>query len=127
MPHAYNANGNRIGIVSPDQTIAAANIAHNGDDQLLQYGDTSYTYNAAGQLAQKTQGAELTRYSYGVLGELQRVELPDGRAITYQYDALKRRIGRLVNGAWTHRFLLGGGPGPVAELDANGNSITTFV
>jgi len=72
-------------------------------------------------------GAELTRYSYGVLGELQRVELPDGRAITYQYDALKRRIGRQVNGASTHRWLWGGGPGPVAELDANGNTLTTFV
>jgi len=114
--YSYDANSNRIGIVSTEQTVAAANITHNADDQLLQYGNTSYTYNAAGQLAQKTQGAELTRYSYGVLGELQRVELPDGRAITYQYDALKRRIGRQVNATSTHRFLWGGGPGPVAEV-----------
>jgi len=54
---------------------------------------------------------------------------PRGQATTEwdRDDALKRRIGRQVNGASTHRFLWGGGPGPVAEVDANGNTITTYV
>jgi RHS repeat-associated protein len=116
--YSYDENGNRTDIPG---------VVHNGDDQLLQYGDTSYTYNAAGQLVEKVRGAELTRYDYSVLGELEQVELPDGRAIDYQHDAMQRRIGRQVDGVQTHRWLWGGAAGPVAEVDANGTNVSTFV
>ncbi|MEZ4461715.1 MAG: RHS repeat-associated core domain-containing protein [bacterium] len=99
----------------------------NDDDQLTRYGATTYQYNDAGQLARKDAGSQATQYTYGVMGELEQVVLPDGRTVTYQYDALKRRIGRKINGTTTHRFLWADRLNPVAEVDANGVTTTAYV
>ena len=40
---------------------------------------------------------------------------------------LRRRIGRRVNGTYTRRFLYADNINPVAELDAAGNTVSTFV
>jgi len=125
--YSYDANSNRTGVVSAAETVTSAQITLNADDQLTRYGSTLYQYNAAGQRTRKSDGAAITQYTYGVMGELQQVVLPDGRTLTYQYDALKRRIGRKINGTTTHRYLWAGGLSPVAEVDANGITTTAYV
>jgi RHS repeat-associated protein len=125
--YSYDSNSNRIGVVSAAETVTSAQITLNADDQLTRYGSTLYQYNAAGQRTRKSDGAAVTDYTYGVMGELQQVVLPDGRTLTYQYDALKRRIGRKINGTTTHRYLWAGGLSPVAEVDANGVTTTAYV
>ena len=107
--YSYDSNSNRIGLVSAAETVTSAQITLNADDQLTRYGSTLYQYNAAGQRTRKSDGAAITQYTYGVMGELQQVVLPDGRTLTYQYDGLKRRIGRKINGTITHRYLWAGG------------------
>ena len=42
------------------------------DDNLIVYGDNTYSYNDDGYLVDKTTPDGTTTYSYGTMGELQR-------------------------------------------------------
>jgi hypothetical protein len=73
--------------------------AHDDLDRLLQYGDLTYTYTDAGQLATKTDTStgELTEYTCDEFGNLERVALPGSQGtIRYPTDSSHRRIGRVV-------------------------------
>src|SRR5262249_380773 len=47
--------------------------------------------------------------------------------LSYSIDPRGRRVGRVLNGQATHRWLYSTGPRPVAELDASGQVTTRFV
>ena len=53
--------------------------------------------------------------------------LADGGRIDYVVDGVGARVGRKRDGAWTQRFVWGGGLGPAAEVDATGDVRTQFV
>jgi RHS repeat-associated protein len=125
--YEYDANGNRTAVSNGTDNLSVGDINHDVDDRLMAYGATTFEYNDAGQLTQKVEGAQTTQYVYGVSGELQQVTLPSGQVVEYEHDALQRRVARKVDGAYTHRFLYGDNINPVAEVDASGDTVSTFV
>ncbi len=71
-------------------------------NQLVRWADHSYAYDARGFMTEKRKAAsgvapeEVTRYSWNAWGMLERVELPDGTKVEYQYDPFARRLGKRV-------------------------------
>jgi RHS repeat-associated protein len=122
--YTYDANGNRTSFTGTSGTI---NATYDDQDRLLTYGSTSYTYTAAGELSQKVEGTDTTRYEYDEFGNLVEVELPDGTLIEYVIDGQHRRIGRKVNGSLVQAFVYGDQLNPVAELDSLGSIVAHFV
>lgn len=124
VTYEYDGNSNRISVTRGSATTFAT---YDTQDRLSSYGGAQYEYTRAGELRLKTDGQGTTRYEYDVLGNLDRVELPDGRVIEYLWDGFGRRVGRKVDGQLTHGWLWGEWDGPVAELDAQGNVKSHFV
>jgi RHS repeat-associated protein len=122
--YAYDANGNRL---SRTSSSGVETGTHDSQDRLASYAGASYGYTASGELEEKVEGTDTTRYSYDVLGNLVGVELPDGTLIEYLIDGRNRRVGRKVNGQLVRGLLYAGQLNPVAELDSLGNVVSRFV
>ncbi len=58
--YTYDSNGNRLSVTGLSGTITGS---YNAQDQLLQYGTTTYTYTLNGELASKTSGNQTTTYT----------------------------------------------------------------
>lgn len=118
---AYDANSNRT-------HVDGVEIAHyDAQDRLLDDQGATYEYIANGELKKKTQGRQVTEYSYDVLGNLRQVKLPDGRTLDYLTDGRNRRIGKKVDNVLVQGFLWEDQLKPVAELDGAGNVVSRFV
>jgi RHS repeat-associated protein len=124
--YTYDQNGNRLSRTAPGQLEVATLDAQ---DRLLAYGKFSYTYNANGELATKTDTTtgQTTSFGYDALGNLRHVALPDGRQIDYVIDGFNRRIGKKINGTLVRGWLYRNGLTPVAELDGAGAVRAQFV
>jgi RHS repeat-associated protein len=120
----YDPNGNRISQVTPAGTTVGL---VDDQDRLLAWGAASYTYDANGDLTTRTDSAGLTSYDYDLFGNLRRVDLPSGDVVEYLIDGQNRRVGRVLNGAVTHKWLYRDQLNPVAELDAAGNVVARFI
>ncbi len=119
----YDANGNRDSVVTPEGTTRGS---YDAQDRLLTYGNASYFYTKRGSLSMKIEGADTTRYTYDLLGNLTKVVLPTGDVIEYLIDGQKRRVGKKLNGRWVQRLLYSTELSPAAELDSADNIITRF-
>ena len=121
----YDANGNRDSAWS----LAGGMVrgTYDSQDRLLTYGNASYFYTKNGELIEKVDGADTTKYTYDHFGNLTKVILPNGDVIDYVIDGQNRRIGKKVNGTLVQRFLYSGQLYPVAELDSAGNIVSKFV
>lgn len=120
--YEYDPNGNR--------TLANGVAAtYDAQDRLLTFGTKSYTYTANGELATKTDSATgaVTQYSYDELGNLTRVDLPDGRVVEYVIDGLNRRVAKKVDGVVVAKWLWQSQLRIAAELDASNNVVSRFV
>lgn len=122
--YTYDSNGNRLSFTGPGGMV---NGTYDNQDRLLQYGSTSYTYTANGELASKSNSGQTTTYDYDELGNLTAVTLPDNTQITYLIDGQNRRIGKQINGTLVQGFLYEGQLRPIAELDSAGNVISRFI
>jgi RHS repeat-associated protein len=120
--YTYDANGNRL---SHNGTMGTSDV----QDRLLQYGATTYTYTANGELHTQTNTTtgQTTTYDYDVLGNLRTVTLPGGTTITYRIDGQNRRIGKQVNGTLVQGFLYQDQLRPIAELDGAGTVVARFI
>lgn len=70
-------------------------------NRLLMQGDRHYDYDTYGNLIRERRGdgeKRVTEYRYDYLHRLTGVSLPDGRCVSYRYDAFGRRIGKIVDG-----------------------------
>jgi len=120
--YTYDSNGNRLsgpGLSTPP--------TYDAQDRLLQYGGTTYTYTANGELLTRTTGALTTTYQYDVLGNLTSATLLDGTHIAYVIDGHNRRVGKKVNGVLTQGFLYQDQLRPIAELDGTSTVVSRFV
>jgi RHS repeat-associated protein len=144
--YGFDDNGNRtthrIGPASPlrgqswpclgtlpaggDSTVSGS---YDAQDRMTAYGSCSYEYTRNGELTRRVDSAtsSTTEYDYDEFGNLRRVVLPDTRVITYHIDGLNRRVGKSINGVRQWGLLYANQLEPVAELDAAGNVIASFV
>jgi RHS repeat-associated protein len=144
--YGFDDNGNRtthrVGPASPlrgkswpclgtlpaggDVTVSGS---YDAQDRMSSYGSCSYEYTRNGELTRRVDSAtsSTTEYEYDEFGNLRRVVLPDTRVITYHIDGLNRRVGKSINGVRQWGLLYANQLEPVAELDADGNVVASFV
>jgi RHS repeat-associated protein len=72
--------------------------------QLIQAGTTAYRYNEDGDLIEKNESGQITRYNYLTTGELCEVILPDGLNIEYRFDENGLRTEKLINDKLYQRY-----------------------
>ncbi|RFM30557.1 RHS repeat-associated core domain-containing protein [Deminuibacter soli] len=70
--------------------------------KLLKAKDTSYCYDAEGNLVQKEANGCLWTYVWNDNGSLRQVIRPDGNEVNFSYDALGRRICKRFKQTTTH-------------------------
>ncbi len=103
--YRYGADGNRTFETNALRGITGRTFTCSPEDHLLTAGGYSYQYDADGFLSRKTLGSSQTTYTYSLLGDLSRVELPGGRTVEYISDPLGRRVVKKVNGLVTEKYL----------------------
>ncbi|MBO6936371.1 MAG: hypothetical protein JJ863_15475 [Deltaproteobacteria bacterium] len=126
----YDANGNRVGWVTPDSTcdVGAGCVVVDEQDRLRVHGGVTFDYDDAGRLVARHEGGDTTQYGYDPLGNLRDVTMP-GTTIRYAVDSQGRRVARFVDGEPnSSRFwIYQDGLNPVAQLDASGNLQMIFI
>jgi RHS repeat-associated protein len=140
--HTTASGGLRVGLASPlrgqswpclgalpasgDVTVSGS---YDAQDRMSSYGSCTFEYTRNGELSRRVDSAtsSTTEYEYDEFGNLRRVVLPDTRVITYHIDGLNRRVGKSINGVRQWGLLYANQLEPVAELDAAGNVIASFV
>lgn len=87
VAYAYDAAGNRTQAGSVTSTFNALNQLTGSSD------GTSYVYDGAGRMTERTNGSQTATYSWDALDQL--LEVDDGaNPVSYSYDALGRRSER---------------------------------
>jgi YD repeat-containing protein len=71
--YSYDSNGNRASATVNGTTVTAS---YTLDDNLVVYGQNTYTYDEDGYLQEKVTPEGTTTYTYGTLGELKEVVTP---------------------------------------------------
>jgi RHS repeat-associated protein len=128
--YTYDTNGNRQSAVLGSVTEVGSPDMR---DRLQSYGGRTFTYDPLGNVSTIVSGSQTTGYVFDSSSKLRSVTLPDGRVIRYVIDALGRRVGRKLQPAGsstatlTQGFLYLDDTRPVAELDASGQVVSTFV
>ena len=99
--HAYDAVGNRTQSV---RNGAPVTFSYDANDRLTSDGTVSYGWDANGNLASRTQGANVTAYGFDAENRLMAVTGAAG-AHQFGYDADGRRV-RSASPAGTRHFLV---------------------
>jgi len=86
----------------------------------------TYAYDLDGFLTTKTDGSDVTSYTYSSRGELLNVTLPDNTVIEYIHDPIGRRITKKVDGAITEKYLWQGLTRLLAVYDGSDNLLMRF-
>ena len=119
--YGFDLNGNRTHV---NGTLIGV---YDDRDRLNSYDGNTYSYYDTGELATKTQGPSVTRYSHDAFNNLTQVELPDGTLVSYLADSKGRRVSKSVGGVKVQGFLYQDKLNPVAELDGASNIVARFV
>lgn len=125
--YAYDNAGNRRQSTTPAE--ATTQSFHDETDQLTfggVDGNTTYTYDERGNLRTKNAGGQITRYSWDYENQLTRIDYADGSSSSYSYDAFGRRTSKTGRDGATVRYLYDGA-NILQEVDANGNTVATYV
>ncbi len=100
--YAYNNQGQRI--QSHVTGGKLSNYTYNQIGQLVQAGTTTYRYNGDGDLVEKNESGQITRYNYLTTGQLCEVILPNGTLIEYRFDENGLRTQKLINDKLYQRY-----------------------
>jgi RHS repeat-associated protein len=123
--YGYDLNGNRISRRDREHEVASY---YDDQDRLLSAGSSEFAYDGAGRLSsRKAEAGGTSTYRFDPLGALEQVVLSDGRIIDYVNDGYGRRIQKKVEGRATGGLIYHGGDHPVAEVDAQGQLLSTFL
>jgi YD repeat-containing protein len=124
--YQYGPNGTRTYEMNALRGISGRSMVYSDEDHLLTAGTTTYQYDLDGFLTTKTQGTEVTTYSYSSRGELLSVSLPDGTIIDYLHDPLGRRIAKKVDGVVIEKYLWQGLTRLLAVYDGSDSLVMRF-
>jgi RHS repeat-associated protein len=123
LAYIYDAVGNRT------QTItngATANYTSNSVNEYTSTGDTTYKYDADGNVISQTDASGTTTYSYDSLNRLAGVTTPTDTWI-YEYDALGNRVATIHNGQETDNLVDPVGLGNVVgQYTVSGSRIASY-
>ncbi len=121
--YVYDANGNRISVVT---SMGASAATFDAQDRLIRDGDLTFGSTASGFVTLRAMGADTTHFTYGASGEILNVTLPSGQRIDYVVDGTHRRVGRRVNGVLASTYLYAA-ESIVAETDSTGSIVNRYV
>ena len=124
--YGYDLSGTRISETNTLRGLSGRTFSYSDEDHLLKAGSVIYDYNLDGFLKTKTDGTDITIYSYSSRGELLKVTLPDGIAVEYLYDPLGRRIAKKLDGAIVEKYLWKGMTRLLAIYDGADNLLMRF-
>ena len=124
--YRYDLNGTRTYEMNLLRGIAGRNFTYSDEDHLLSAGSVTYIYDLDGFLTTKTEGSDITIYSYSSRGELLSVTQPDGRVVEYIHDPLGRRIAKKVNGSIVEKYLWQGLTRLLAVYDSSDTLLMRF-
>jgi RHS repeat-associated protein len=96
------------------------------DDRTKIFDNTNYVYNTDGYLISKIDNEGETTYTYGTLGELREVVLPNNTKVTYIYNANNQRSAKLINNQIVEKYLWLNLTTLLAIYDKDDNLITRF-
>ncbi len=125
--YQYDNNGNRTYEMNSLRGIAGRTLGYSDEDHIVTAGTVQYAFDSDDRLSSRTDGSETTDYVYSSTGELMRVALPDGKAITYTNDSTGRRIAKSVNGTVEEKYLWSGLTTLLAVYDGSGNLYQRFI
>ena len=106
--YAYDANGNRTGTGYSTTVMNETATSPN----------TTYTYDAAGNMITSKTGSTTTTYTYDFHNRLTGVKQGGTVIATYAYDALGRRIG--IDDSGTQIWTVYDGTNPYADFNGSG-------
>ncbi|MCD4677664.1 MAG: RHS domain-containing protein, partial [Desulfobacula sp.] len=116
----YDPVGNRL--TSSDTT---GDWTYNNNNELETRDNTSYVYDANGNMTQKTVSGVVTMFFYNLEDRLERVETESGTIIAaYGYDPFGRRLWKEVSG--TRTYYCYSDEGLIGEYDAAGTEIKAY-
>ncbi len=99
---------------------------YNADNELVAWGETSYSWAPDGSLTRVTDASGTSSYTFDDLGRLRHVTLPGGESITYLVDAEGQRVGREVDGRLVAGYLYDASGDVIAETNAAGAVVTRY-
>ena len=126
----YDGVGNRThhGVTTSTDTeepeTQEQTLVYNDQNQLIQNVNTTFTYNANGHTATKTENGQVTEYLYNHEERLIAVRIDGNTVGRYAYNPEGHRIKKTVNGVTT--YFLYNEEGLAAEYDAHGNLIKEY-
>jgi RHS repeat-associated protein len=124
--YSYDLSGTRITETNILRGLAGRTFSYSDEDHLLTAGSVAYDYDLDGFLTTKTDGADVTTYSYSSRGELLSVTLPDSTLVEYVHDPLGRRIVKKVDGVIVEKYLWQGLTRLLAVYDGSDNLLMRF-
>jgi RHS repeat-associated protein len=114
----YDKVGNRT------SSHLSASYATNSSNQLTATTSATYTYDNNGNTLSKTEGTDVTQYTWDYENRLTQVTLPNSSVVTFKYDPFGRRIQK-SSAAGTINYLYDGA-NIEQELDASGTLVAEY-
>lgn len=130
----YDGNSNRTKVEDgASQVLVTA--TYNNQDQMLTYGTKTYEYDDFGQLKTVLDSATNIKedFTYNTIGALEAYKKTDLNTstvisdITYDNDAMGRRVSRRINGAFETLYIYDGGLRIVGEYNIPNAEFTQYV
>ena len=114
--YTYDGAGNRTMLVKngTDTTLYGYDAA----DRILFAGGTAFRFDGNGNMVEKVEGGDTTRYFFNSLNKLSRINLPEDTFIEFEYDPTGLRIMEQRSSSVIINFFLDG-PNLIQELDSN--------
>jgi RHS repeat-associated protein len=114
----YDKVGNRTA------SHLSASYTTNSSNQLTATTSATYTYDNNGNTLSKTEGTDVTQYTWDYENRLTQVTLPNSSVVTFKYDPFGRRIQK-ASAAATINYLYDGA-NIVEELDSSGTLVARY-
>lgn len=124
--YVYDGVGNRT------SSNLSASYGYQPFNRLVSTASASYTYDANFNLISKTEASGTTQYVWDFENRLKQVTLPNGKIVSYKYDALGRRVERSATVApplpvtTTERYIYDGAD-VIRDTDGNGVTLADYL